>query len=554
MKSKRALERGLLAVAIMSLATLPGTFGILPAAAQGWYGRGDDYYGSRYPARKRDNPSGKRDSSGQPRQTRTGGAPLLAVVALSEQRVSIYNAEGRMLHSPISSGSTGYETPAGIFSVVQKKEEHRSNIYEDGNMPFMQRITWTGIALHAGALPGHPASHGCVRLPHAFAQQLFGLTDIGLRVVVVRDDITPAEIKHPLLFQPSRRGQTAQAPSGGGPVRLASRDHSAAPGSARQIEVLKAESDAKSAEADAATKRAAEIRRAAQRKAAEAAPAARQLKAAESNLARAENALQDAERSVETAAGTPEKPENLQRAEEAKAKAAAKVSEARAQFEAARALAHSKGDEAARAEVEVAAADEAREIAAEAASEASLRTSPVSVFISRKTQRLYVRKAYQPVYEGPVAIRDADKPLGSFVFTALNYPDGGPDARWSVVSMYKAGHETAPAAPAKESRRKGEPRTAAEGVTADVASAKAALDRITIPPEAFERIQDVVLPGASLIVSDEGPSIETGKDTDFVVVMSGEPQGGLKQRKREPRLRDDDFWGGGGGGFRFFWD
>ena len=78
---------------------------------------------------------------------------------------------------------------------------HASNVYEDGNMPFMQRITWTGIALHAGVLPGHPASHGCVRLPIAFAQQLFGVTDIGLRVIVVRDDILPAAIEHPNLFK-----------------------------------------------------------------------------------------------------------------------------------------------------------------------------------------------------------------------------------------------------------------------------------------------------------------------------------------------------------------
>ena len=106
------------------------------------------------------------------------GGPLLAVVGLDAQRVTIYDSSGRVLQqSSVSTGNTGYETPAGIFSVVQKKVDHNSNIYEDGNMPFMQRITWTGIALHAGVLPGHPASHGCVRLPMDFAQRLFDLTE-----------------------------------------------------------------------------------------------------------------------------------------------------------------------------------------------------------------------------------------------------------------------------------------------------------------------------------------------------------------------------------------
>ena len=133
---------------------------------------------------------------------RRGGGPLLAVVALDAQRVTVYDNNGRMLkQSPVSTGTTGYETPAGIFSVVQKKADHNSNLYEDGNMPFMQRITWTGIALHAGVLPGRPASHGCVRMPMDFAQRLFDLTDVGMRVIIVRNDIALADFDHPQLFK-----------------------------------------------------------------------------------------------------------------------------------------------------------------------------------------------------------------------------------------------------------------------------------------------------------------------------------------------------------------
>ena len=90
------------------------------------------------------------------------GAPVLAVVALKEQRITIYDGNGPILRAPISSGRTDYETPVGVFSVLQKEAEHYSNRYDDASMPFMERITWSGIALHAGALPGSPASHGCI--------------------------------------------------------------------------------------------------------------------------------------------------------------------------------------------------------------------------------------------------------------------------------------------------------------------------------------------------------------------------------------------------------
>ena len=98
--------------------------------------------------------------------------------------------------------TTGRETPAGIFSVIQKVEEHYSNLYDDAFMPHMQRITWSGIALHGGVLPGRPASHGCVRLPFDFAGRLFDVTAMGMRVIVAPTDVVPAELAHPLLFQP----------------------------------------------------------------------------------------------------------------------------------------------------------------------------------------------------------------------------------------------------------------------------------------------------------------------------------------------------------------
>ena len=101
-------------------------------------------------------------------QSRPAGEPVMAIVSLGRQRVTVYDADGWIMRAPVSSGQTGYETPAGIYSILQRKAEHYSNLYDDAEMPFMQRLTWSGIALHAGALPGHPASHGCVRMPLRF--------------------------------------------------------------------------------------------------------------------------------------------------------------------------------------------------------------------------------------------------------------------------------------------------------------------------------------------------------------------------------------------------
>ncbi len=140
------------------------------------------------------------DPDQEPQQTRAFGPPMLAVVSLGDQRVTVYDADGPIMQGPISSGATPNDTPPGIYAVLQKNREHYSNRYDDAAMPFMQRITWTGIALHGGALPGYPASHGCVRLREDFASRLFDLTKLGMRVVISRNNMAPSPISHPKLF------------------------------------------------------------------------------------------------------------------------------------------------------------------------------------------------------------------------------------------------------------------------------------------------------------------------------------------------------------------
>src|SRR5580704_18299213 len=132
--------------------------------------------------------------------SRTGGDPIMAIVSLHNQRITVYDANGWILRAPVSSGQKERETPAGIFSVIQKDADHHSNLYDDAYMPNMQRLTWSGIALHGGPLPGYPASHGCVRMPFDFAERLFDMTQLGLRVIVAPTDVAPVEIVHPALL------------------------------------------------------------------------------------------------------------------------------------------------------------------------------------------------------------------------------------------------------------------------------------------------------------------------------------------------------------------
>src|SRR5688572_5058575 len=127
---------------------------------------------------------------------RERGEPIMAIVSIQSQQITLYDAEGWILRAPVSTGAEGRETPAGIFAVVEKKKDHRSNMYDDAWMPNMHRITWNGIALHGGPLPGYAASHGCVRLPFGFAEKLFDKTKIGMRVVISPDDTAPVEFSH----------------------------------------------------------------------------------------------------------------------------------------------------------------------------------------------------------------------------------------------------------------------------------------------------------------------------------------------------------------------
>jgi hypothetical protein len=537
MFSRIVLRSASARLALAAIALVIGGTHSEPVRAQ--YGKYDGPYGGPYKQYRQydwygeDREPSPSEDRGDMVPFKRSGVPLLAVVGLDTQRVSIYDSAGQLLHrSPVSTGQNGYETPAGIFSVVQKKADHNSNLYEDGNMPFMQRITWTGIAMHGGVLPGHPASHGCVRLPVDFARRLFDLTDVGMRVIIVPRDITLAEFDHPHLIRSN--ADRIEVPAR--PVNKSSR------AGADALQILRSTASSKETEAEAVQRKAREARRAATRTSDAAAAATKALKTAEGAYERAEAQLKDAEKALD-AARTGAKPESVKRAETTKDKAAARLTEADKQLRTTKAQTQAKIDAVQASEDEAKAAEAASDAAQDVATEAKRKTLPISVFVSRKTQRFYVRQGYVPIFEGPITIQDHEKPLGTYVFTAFG--EANERVRWGLISMYVEGNSKVAAelVTARGSGHKGEAR---EPTPADVAGAKAALDRIAIPQEAIQRLTDVVLPGSSIIVSDEGLSIETGKDTDFVIVMSGEPQGALKVRQRQPPANN---WGGPYGGW-----
>ena len=125
--------------------------------------------------------------------------PLIIAISIDQQKVRIYDANGFFAETPVSTGMKGHPTPMGVFSVIQKHKLHHSNIYSGAPMPYMQRITWSGVAMHAGVLPGYPASHGCIRMPMAFAMKMWNWTKMGARVIVTPGEMTPANFSHPLL-------------------------------------------------------------------------------------------------------------------------------------------------------------------------------------------------------------------------------------------------------------------------------------------------------------------------------------------------------------------
>jgi len=504
--------------------------------------------------------------------------PLFAIVSIADQRVSLYGSEGLVERSPVSTGQEGYGTPTGVFSIVQKEVFHHSNLYGGAPMPHMQRITWSGVAMHAGVLPGYPASHGCIRMPDAFAQRIYGMTKMGQRVLVAPHDIVPADFGHPKLPVPAMRpaqedaAQAAGTNGGGAPTGTAATTTALIPAKANgEIEpaALMVEGpavkrlnpveyawfmrNAATAKSGGAVKAVKAAQAVVSGKQGEVRAAARTLKAAEAVVETLESRLTAQVRKAERTAS---EKDGLKKAVEAKASIEARIADARKAVEDARRLTAAKDQDLAAARQAAAEADSTADAIAATIEEATRRMEPVSVFISGKTGRLYVRQAFKPVFDVAVTIKEPERPLGTHVYIALDAAPDGSSLKWSAVSMpdydverrpryaYIEGRRRQPAGsvelaalfhfrsyPARFCRPAGndEPAAPAAARSAGKAArapdrsdvpdtAAGALDRIGIPEAAAKRIAGLAWAGASILISDRGMSGETGESTDFIVL------------------------------------
>jgi hypothetical protein len=319
--------------------------------------------------------------------------PLQVIVSLGSQRLWVYDRKGLLETSTISSGVSGYPTPTGVFAILDKEQKHYSNIYGGASMPFMQRLTMSGVALHSGMVTGRPASHGCIRLPHAFAIKLYKLTDLGVRVVIAPNEPIPEEISHPRLFvhKPAPPAQPMD-PAGAAAVAIAAAtDMTAAVANARVGKIT-------------------------------------------------------------------------------------------------------------------------------AWRNGVLQALPISVLVSRAEGKVYVRHGFRQVFEAPAVVTGGDQPLGTHVYTALEFRDGGEAMRWQAISVSSSGREEANARKISRAFRS-EAEPPFQVVHGPASSATQALDRIELSPEATERISRMISPGASLIVTDHGHNREMRTvGTDFIVL------------------------------------
>lgn len=468
--------------------------------------------------------------------------PLVIVVSIDRQKVTIYDSNGVFAESPVSTGMKGHSTPMGVFSVIQKHKFHHSNIYSGAPMPYMQRITWSGIAMHAGVLPGYPASHGCIRMPMAFAVKMWNWTKMGARVLVTSGQMTPQSFSHPLLA--SMRVSPQPAASLEPATTVGDKADKSAPDSkvteAQPVETKSLQN--KSLENEALETNSLETKTASAERVLELRPSVghtvmsdvttgnapiREEAASPANKAEAPPA-DAAEAPTATADDKPaEKVDAANPADAAKTDAAKSEPVKAEPAKAAAAASEKKPDPAVTATAPAQAAspdakkdERIADPAPAAKPDLPKRTGQISVFISRKDSKLYARQNFAPLFEVPVTIAASERPLGTHVFTAELDKTDSNALHWSVVSLPAAVRAAARGDDSHLThRQRGAaviPVAAKPVITPD--SPAEALDRITIPADAMAKINEMLTTGGSIIVSDQGINQgETGEGTDFIV-------------------------------------
>ena len=540
-------------VGILTAAGAIGASAQAEAASYYWPDSDAGYYRPGPAARQKPRRHQARKIEVPAKESAKPQGPVIIAISIEKQNLKIYDANGFFAEAPVSTGMKGHPTPMGVFSVIQKQKLHHSNIYSGAPMPYMQRITWSGIAIHAGVLPGYPASHGCIRMPMAFAMKMWNWTRMGARVVVTPGEMSPASFSHPLLVTQKVTPQPAAEPQADAPpapksdkaseadtpikatiseaklelrstvghanraqpiigeppasTSLREQTHTAdASGGTPMAQPAVVISDTVSSGGNATPHegpRAEGARDAASGQAADASKTDVKPDAAKTDVATTGSTIVEdrpAEKKVEA------------RADDVKTGDAAKTATAGSPT-----VPDAKKDQARSSDPAKAAAGKSDP----AASAAPKRSGQIAVFISRKDSKLYVRQNFAPLFDAPVTIASSDRPLGTHVFTAEIDRNDANIVHWSVVSL-----------PSRRAERRDEEERASrrrKTVTVAVAKPKPspvpdspgeALDRITIPADAIARITDALSTGASIIVSDQGINAgETGEGTDFIVSL-----------------------------------
>jgi hypothetical protein len=390
--------------------------------------------------------------------------PVLIVVSISRQHITVYDGDQQIATAPISSGMPGRPTPTGIFSVMEKDLYHESNIYSGAPMPHMERIAFSGIALHGGVLPGYPASHGCIRLPYDFARNLFGITQLATRVIVANDDLRPTSFSNPWLMaplppdDPATDSSTLTTAAAGERPRTRGMAAAARAAEREQLAVAVASAETAKTTAIAAVKPATDAARAAESEVGSAKSEAERLTHA---VAQAKDAASSAKRRFAdlmdvSAKLDPAKldPDALKREAGNEVTEETKVMDLLDAAEAAKGLAAKQVEAVKAAAVRASAAEAAR------------------------------RSAIDEKKKTEIALADAQAAVA-----AADRLEARKNLPVSVLISAKTGR----------------------------LNPAAALARIQIPKKTAEKLAELVKPGSSFIVTDLAPSRETGKGTDFIV-------------------------------------
>jgi lipoprotein-anchoring transpeptidase ErfK/SrfK len=540
---KASAIRRLWRIAVLSAAGAIGTASDAEAGLYYWSDFDPGYYRPAPTFQQQRQPKPRRPQAIkiQSRGSAKPQGPLIIAISIGKQNLKIYDANGFFAETPISTGMSGYPTPLGVFSVIQKHKLHHSNIYSGAPMPYMQRITWSGVAMHAGVLPGYPASHGCIRMPTAFAMRMWNWTRMGARVVVTPGEMTPASFSHPLLATRKVVAQptSAREPQPDAPTAVTADNATKADVISRPM-ISKASLQLRSTigHNDDAT------------------PVMDQSSASAplhepTHTADPSGDLRATKASVTIRDATPSAGSELPR-DEAPVPMVSPPSIAASEaapFEAE--LVSTKSSETAIAETETVETDASDEGAKKSdandktvadispsapdakedqarlpETEKPITTTPkrtgqIAVFISRKDSKLYVRQNFAPLFDMPIAIAASDRPLGTHIFTARADKEDVNVLHWSVVSLpVRAGY----AERRDENERVSRRRKIAGAVEMKALllpnSATEALDRLTIPADAMAQITEALSTGSSIIVSDQGITAgETGEGTDFIVSL-----------------------------------